>query len=514
MKIAFDQVQQLLISRRTRTGPRERIRTRHVYALVGQVVCDACDRKMQASRANGYVYYRCRFAAEYALANKISHPRNILIREAELVPALDQWLASQFEPDRVEVTIDILTAAQDDPAEEQHALVQARHIIRECEAKMARYQAVIDAGGDIQEIIRWINAARAERLAAEAVLRGTSHTPARMTRDEIAAVVHRTANITAALRNAEMQDKADLYKGLNPRLTYDHVTGIIRAPGGHRIELLSREKPGHTARKPCPSFLGVAGGRSERPHVSLLELLVRFEPDAVMGVGYKAVPHLIPSYQSQFMTRAALLSGRDIPPAAIETHEDVVHLITAFGLGAEEVGAEALADAIAASGMFPQLSKDEWRDAMIEAYASGAYAEEFSALVRFDPAETLENASIEQLRQAREVATGLAGFGSLLLMHALLMPDTPGLTALRTRISELGMGQALMSLARQVTQPHGIANAIAACFHPMYAELYQSLSELAESSPPLLHLADDETHDSQHYMETWLSALRDLAMHG
>jgi site-specific DNA recombinase len=192
-------------------------------------VCDACDRKMQASRANGYVYYRCRFAAEYALANKISHPRNILIREAQLVPALDAWLASLFEPDRVEVTIDVLTAAQDDPAEEQHALVQARHIIRECDAKMGRYQVAIDAGGDIQEISRWINATKTERLAAEAVLRDTSHAAARMTRDEIAALVHRTASVTAALRSADLQDKADLYKGLNLRLTYEHETGIIRA---------------------------------------------------------------------------------------------------------------------------------------------------------------------------------------------------------------------------------------------------------------------------------------------
>jgi site-specific DNA recombinase len=145
------------------------------------------------------------------------------------VPALDQWLASQFEPDRVEGTIDVLTAAQDNPAEEQHALVQARHVIRECETKMARYQAAIDAGGDIQEVSRWINATKIERLAAEAMLRGTSHAPARMTRDDIAALVHRTVSVTAALRNADLQDKAALYKGLNLRLTYDYVTGIIRA---------------------------------------------------------------------------------------------------------------------------------------------------------------------------------------------------------------------------------------------------------------------------------------------
>ncbi len=91
---------------------------------------------------------------------------------------------------------------------------------------MTRYQAVIDAGDDIQEISRWINVAKAERLAAEATLRGTSHAPAQMTRDEIAVLVHRTASVAAALRNADLQDKADLYKGLNLRLTYEHVTGL------------------------------------------------------------------------------------------------------------------------------------------------------------------------------------------------------------------------------------------------------------------------------------------------
>ena len=92
---------------------------------------------------------------------------------------------------------------------------------------------------------------------------------------------------------------------------------------------------------------------------------------------------------------------------------------------------------------------------MIEAYASGVYAEEFAALARFDPVEALENAGIKRLRQAREVATGLAGFGAILVMHALLMPDTPGLAALRARIDELGMGPALINLSQQMMQPRG-----------------------------------------------------------
>jgi hypothetical protein len=85
--------------------------------------------------------------------------------------------------------------------------------------------------------------------------------------------------------------------------------------------------------------------------------------------------------------REALLSGRDIPKdtfASSGSPTDVVHYIAALGLGLEEVGAEAFADAIAASGLFPQLSAQQWRAVMIEAEASGANAEAFAALTRFD----------------------------------------------------------------------------------------------------------------------------------
>ncbi|MFJ9619096.1 hypothetical protein, partial [Streptomyces noursei] len=47
-------------------------------------------RVMGTQRSHETAYYRCRFAYEYALANKISHPRNILFRERDLVPQLDQ----------------------------------------------------------------------------------------------------------------------------------------------------------------------------------------------------------------------------------------------------------------------------------------------------------------------------------------------------------------------------------------------------------------------------------------
>lgn len=185
--------------------------------------------------------------------------------------------------------------------------------------------------------------------------------------------------------------------------------------------------------------------------------------------------------------REALLSGRDVDLVAAGTRADVVHFAAAIGLGADEVGAEALADAITASGMFPQLSAQEWRDVMIDAYACGDCAAQLAGLMRFDPVKAMEEASIEQLRQGREAAAGLAGFGALLLLHGLLMPDTPALAALRARISELGIGPMLMNLARQVIRPHRAAFTIATCLDPAYQALWKSLSELAAAGPPLLH---------------------------
>lgn len=212
--------------------------------------------------------------------------------------------------------------------------------------------------------------------------------------------------------------------------------------------------------------------------------------------------------------REALLSGRDVNNAPHGTRTDLVYLLAAMGRGVEEVGPELLADAFAATGLFPQLSAQEWRDTMIEVDASGAYADEFAGLTRTDPVKALENASIEQLRQARQVATGLAGFGGTLMMYALLMPDTPGLAALRTRINELGMGPMLMTLARQVTQPRGVASAIATCLGPWFLAQYKSLSDLVDAGPPLLHIAGDDEHDPDRFFAAWFSSIREATEQG
>ena len=57
---------------------------------------------MQGHWINQAPYYRCRFPAEYALANKIAHPRNVYLREDAFDVQVDDWLAGLFAPSRIQ----------------------------------------------------------------------------------------------------------------------------------------------------------------------------------------------------------------------------------------------------------------------------------------------------------------------------------------------------------------------------------------------------------------------------
>ncbi len=224
----FAEAQQLLAGRAQVSGPRERFRRHHVYVLGGRFICGLCDRKMQAHWSNDMAYYRCRFPAEYALANNLTHPRDVFVRERDVVPELDDWLRREFEPHRLAETIDSLAAASTDITGQQQAIAEAQDMIRACDAKMARYQEAIDAGADIIEVTKWINATKADRLAAQAAVRGTA-SPARMTRDEIDTIIRRFASLAAVIRDADPADKAEIYQGINLVLTYQPKVRLVRA---------------------------------------------------------------------------------------------------------------------------------------------------------------------------------------------------------------------------------------------------------------------------------------------
>lgn len=88
-------------------------RVTHPYVLRGRLYCGYCGRRMQGQYSNHAPYYRCRYSREYALASHVRHPGNVYLREADLLPAIDRWLAVIFAPHRLEQTIREMQESQD-----------------------------------------------------------------------------------------------------------------------------------------------------------------------------------------------------------------------------------------------------------------------------------------------------------------------------------------------------------------------------------------------------------------
>lgn len=227
----FQEAQQLLAARGAGRTTRERHRVRHPYALRGLLHCGRCARRMQGQWNHGEAYYRCRYPQEYALANTIEHPRNIYLAEREVLPALDDWLAQAFAPQHIEATVDALVAAQPSvgvaPAADTAAVGQ---IIADCDAKLAHYRQALDAGADPTLVAAWIADVQAQKARALASRRSVRHT--RMSKDEIRSLIDSLGNISLVLRTADPADKAEIYRQLGTRLTYEAENRLVRAEAG------------------------------------------------------------------------------------------------------------------------------------------------------------------------------------------------------------------------------------------------------------------------------------------
>ncbi|MDF3298753.1 hypothetical protein [Streptomyces tropicalis] len=119
---------------------------------------------MQPSAIRDRVYYRCEYEEqEAALYPGLDHPRTINLREDIICRARDAWIARACTPERLTATITALSqagiaanAAQPQTPEQ----AQARPAIKECERRLARYQAALGSGADPAVVTQWINDAQ------------------------------------------------------------------------------------------------------------------------------------------------------------------------------------------------------------------------------------------------------------------------------------------------------------------------------------------------------------------
>lgn len=204
-------------------------RARHPYVLRSLCHCGLCHRRMQGNWSNDAPYYRCRYPQEYALANRIDHPKSVYVREDEILEVLDEWVAGVFSPERVDETVSVLVRSQGDDPGREAAEIAARQILADCDHKLGRHRAALEAGVDPQIVKSWIDQVNAQRAAAEAQLHATDHRPRRLTEEEIAAMIHALGDQIAGLRFASPDRKAETYRGLGLKLTYMPDERIVRA---------------------------------------------------------------------------------------------------------------------------------------------------------------------------------------------------------------------------------------------------------------------------------------------
>jgi site-specific DNA recombinase len=205
-------------------GPRAGPRT---YLLRGLLTCATCGRRMEGSWNNGRAHYRCKVPNGEAGCVVTSHPPTIYVREDKIVRALDGWLSHAFDPEHVDTTIDALHRAGEDQVTAAHRrTVQAA--IQHCNDRLGKYRAALDAGVDVTVVGRWIAEVEAERVRHEIELARLGGQQ-RMTRAQLADLVRQLGDIVSVLQHADPDDRAEVYRQLNLRLTYDHAKHRVAA---------------------------------------------------------------------------------------------------------------------------------------------------------------------------------------------------------------------------------------------------------------------------------------------
>jgi hypothetical protein len=194
------------------------------------MLCGLCGRRMSGKFNNGHAYYHCRFPAEYALANKVSHPKNVYLRESDVLGRVDDWLAELFSPDGMDATLSQLgerSAQLHDPAALARAEA-ARTRIDECDAEISAYRASLKAGGDPAVIGPWIAETQARKVAAQAEIRAATGRR-QMNPGDLAAIVAALGDLVRVIQEADPADKAQMYAQLGLTLTYQPGRRLVEA---------------------------------------------------------------------------------------------------------------------------------------------------------------------------------------------------------------------------------------------------------------------------------------------
>jgi hypothetical protein len=203
----FERAQALLAAKGKRAVVRRPRTGGHTYILRSLCHCDLCGRRMRGNWSNDAPYYRCRYPQEYALANKLDHPKSVQVREEDILEALDDWLAGVFSPPRLENTITLLERSQGADPGEDTTKIAARQILADCERKLQLHQAALEAGTDPKIVEQWPDEVLARQASANAQLAAIGDRPRRLTKKEISSMMHDLGDQVGGLRSPPQRER-------------------------------------------------------------------------------------------------------------------------------------------------------------------------------------------------------------------------------------------------------------------------------------------------------------------
>lgn len=199
------------------------------YLLRGLMRCGICSRKMQGATIRHHdTYYRC-MARTLAPGSPTltNHPRTVNLREADVLEPLNGWINRLFDRHNVDQTVTALVDSQDGPVGAQSSRETIKKRLTEAEARLRRFQTAIEAGVDPVALVEAINAAQAQRAAAQAELEGAAP-PNTLTKAEVYAMIDSLGDVVAALSDAHPGSLSKLYRELGLELRYEsHERAVI-----------------------------------------------------------------------------------------------------------------------------------------------------------------------------------------------------------------------------------------------------------------------------------------------
>jgi hypothetical protein len=189
------------------------------------------------------------FPQEYALVNRIDHPKVVYLREAEVLPHVDDWLSTELGSRRRQAIAETLAEQVSRPVD--LGAEAARKKVLECDRKLRQYRAALDAGADPVEVSDWINVTKQDRADVEAESRRAVG-PAQVSAQEISDAIEAIGGLVEVIVTAESGDKAGLYRELGLRLTYRPQKRLVEARLEPGLHMCKRSVSEGGLEPPCP----------------------------------------------------------------------------------------------------------------------------------------------------------------------------------------------------------------------------------------------------------------------